>query len=405
MRCGALLVATFVVAAACDLHAVSQVDDERAAAGVAPVVLSDLLSEQATARSAAMCAAGTDAPSVDPIGDFDAETVSAVDDLAGSAPLDLTIADPIQRNIVATRAILDAWVGDPIVVDPRWDEIGVGETTCPDGRLYLSTALTQAPSLQASGRYATPIFSSAQITRTSNLEYGTAVNHAGQTVDLYLDLFTPPSGPTPTRPAVLLFHGGGFVGGTRQDYAQGALDVARLGYVAATVSYRLRPSGSSTLAAAADAIDDGMEAVRWLKANAATYGIDTTRIGALGQSAGGVIALGLALADDQTPGGPLAAHSPTIHGAVSAGGHLTPGLSILNLRAAQPAVQMFNYEIDPTAGDASEAIKTCQAVRRSGNTCDFNQMPGEGHLSWITPGGPLWTAEVGPFLYRHLRLG
>lgn len=175
-----------------------------------------------------------------------------------------------------------------------------------------------------------------------------------------------------------------------------------------SISYRLRPGDccgpNRQLLAAADAIDDGMEAVRWLKANAATYRIDTTRIGAMGSSAGGVIALGLALGDDATPTGPLAAHSPSIAAAVSTGGHLTPGLSILNLRGEQPAVQMFLHEDDPSAGPWTEGSQTCEAVRTSGNTCDLVIVPGTGHTSWISPGSAFWSSNVGPFLWHHLRL-
>jgi acetyl esterase/lipase len=176
--------------------------------------------------------------------------------------------------------------------------------------------------------------------------------------------------------------------------------------VAASISYRLRPGSQPLLPKAADAIDDGMEAVRWLRANAATYGIDTTRIAAMGTSAGGVVALGMALFDDPTPGGPLAAVSPRIDAAVSTGAHLTPGLSTLTLGPEDPAALLVHFELDDTTGNSSEyAFETCAAVRSAGSTCDFEEVPGEGHQSWITPGGPLWTSRTGPFLFEHLRLG
>jgi dienelactone hydrolase len=176
--------------------------------------------------------------------------------------------------------------------------------------------------------------------------------------------------------------------------------------VAASISYRLRPGRQPLLPKAADAIDDGMEAVRWLRANAATYGIDTTRIAAMGTSAGGVVALGMALFDDPTPGGPLAAVSPRIDAAVCTGAHLTPGLSTLTLGPEDPAALLVHFELDDTTGNSSEyAFETCAAVRSAGSTCDFEEVPGEGHQSWITPGGPLWTSRTGPFLFEHLRLG
>ena len=82
------------------------------------------------------------------------------------------------------------------------------------------------------------------------------------------------------------------------------------------------------LLAARNAIDDGMESVRWLRSKAATYGFDDTRIAALGSSAGGAIALGIGATDDPTPTGPVAAWSPKIRAAVSTGAHLTPGLDL-----------------------------------------------------------------------------
>jgi acetyl esterase/lipase len=58
--------------------------------------------------------------------------------------------------------------------------------------------------------------------------------------------------------------------------------LARRGYVAATVSYRLVPSARFPAQ-----IEDCKAAVRWLRANALTYHIDSDRIGAIGPSAGG----------------------------------------------------------------------------------------------------------------------
>jgi acetyl esterase/lipase len=61
--------------------------------------------------------------------------------------------------------------------------------------------------------------------------------------------------------------------------------LAERGYVAATVSYRLAPDHQFPAA-----VHDVKAAVRWLRAHAAEYRIDPTRIGALGTSAGGSLA-------------------------------------------------------------------------------------------------------------------
>ena len=100
---------------------------------------------------------------------------------------------------------------------------------------------------------------------------------------LHLDLFQPKGaqgkGPFP---AVILVHGGAWISGNHAMENPFAMELARRGYVAATVEYRL-----SNEAKYPSAIHDLKAAVRWLRANAARYNIDPGRIGAVGASAGG----------------------------------------------------------------------------------------------------------------------
>jgi len=83
-------------------------------------------------------------------------------------------------------------------------------------------------------------------------------------------------------PAVVCIHGGGWAQGNRASHAKVAQALAARGYVAATISYRL--SGEASFPAA---IHDCKAAVRFLRANAKQYGIDSDHIGAVGLSAGG----------------------------------------------------------------------------------------------------------------------
>jgi arylsulfatase A len=83
-------------------------------------------------------------------------------------------------------------------------------------------------------------------------------------------------------PAVVCIHGGGWQKGQRTNHANVAQELAARGYVAATISYRL--SGEAPFPAA---IHDCKAAVRFLRANAAEFGIDADNIGAIGLSAGG----------------------------------------------------------------------------------------------------------------------
>lgn len=93
-------------------------------------------------------------------------------------------------------------------------------------------------------------------------------------------------------PAVLLVHGGGWRGGSRQGQRGIACRYASAGYVAVTIGYRL--TGEAPFPAC---IDDVVAAARWVRANANELGIDPQRIGALGHSAGGHLVCMLALAE------------------------------------------------------------------------------------------------------------
>ena len=83
-------------------------------------------------------------------------------------------------------------------------------------------------------------------------------------------------------PAIVCIHGGGWAKGNRVNHRKVAQALAARGFVAATISYRL--SGEAPFPAA---IHDCKAAVRFLRANAEEYGIDTENIGAIGLSAGG----------------------------------------------------------------------------------------------------------------------
>ena len=107
---------------------------------------------------------------------------------------------------------------------------------------------------------------------------------------LEMDIVRPRESANALRPAVLLIHGGGFRAGTRESYLPMAVRLAERGYVAATASYRLAPRNQFPAA-----VHDVKAAVRFLRANASKYGIDPERIGAMGGSAGGHLALFLGL--------------------------------------------------------------------------------------------------------------
>ena len=108
-------------------------------------------------------------------------------------------------------------------------------------------------------------------------------NPDGQHLQLNLARPKAPQGPCPT---VLCIHGGGFRAGTREGYDALCLQFAKRGYVAGTVTYRLAPKYPFPAA-----VHDVKAAVRFLRHHAADYGVDPDRIGTMGGSAGGHLAL------------------------------------------------------------------------------------------------------------------
>ena len=118
------------------------------------------------------------------------------------------------------------------------------------------------------------------------IEYAAA---GAKTVNLMMDVVRPRK-QSGRLPAVVCIHGGGFRRGSRDSYLPLCIRLAQRGYVAATVSYRLSPLDQFPAP-----VHDVKAAVRWLRANAARFGIDPERIGATGGSAGGHLALFLGL--------------------------------------------------------------------------------------------------------------
>ena len=119
----------------------------------------------------------------------------------------------------------------------------------------------------------------AEIVFEKNIEYS---NPDGQ--HLQLNMARPKNAKGPL-PCVVCIHGGGFRAGKRDGYDGLIQNLARNGFAAVTVSYRLAPKYQFPAA-----VHDTKAAVRWVRANAAIYGIDPDRIGVTGGSAGGHLA-------------------------------------------------------------------------------------------------------------------
>lgn len=103
--------------------------------------------------------------------------------------------------------------------------------------------------------------------------------------NLLLDVYKPATTSAKRLPAILMIHGGGWRSGDRSHNNTLAGQLAGKGFVAIPVEYRLSPEALYPAA-----VHDVKAAIRWMRANADTYGIDPKRIAVLGFSAGGQLA-------------------------------------------------------------------------------------------------------------------
>jgi acetyl esterase/lipase len=154
----------------------------------------------------------------------------------------------------------------------------------PDAGVDQSTGGSDArPSTSAGGKTG-----AAQTIK--NINYA-GTSSASQTLDLLL-----PANAQLPLPLVVRIHGGGFSSGDKSGEETGTTASAILakGYALAGVNYRL--SGQALFPAGAQ---DVKAAVRWLRAHAAQYGLDTDRFACWGESAGGYMVAMLGVTGDQ----------------------------------------------------------------------------------------------------------
>ncbi len=121
----------------------------------------------------------------------------------------------------------------------------------------------------------------------------------GTTGRLRVRIYRPASAVARLLPAILYFHGGGWVMGSLEGYDLVCrYFCARSGCAVIAVDYRLAPEHKFPAA-----IDDAVAAYRWLASGAVGVGIDPARIVVAGDSAGGNVAAAAArlLRDEPRP--------------------------------------------------------------------------------------------------------
>ncbi len=104
--------------------------------------------------------------------------------------------------------------------------------------------------------------------------------------------------PGQKRPAVVNFHGGGWLRGGPSASNPLLIYLASRGVIGVDAQYRLLPGEENgTGRGPQDCLADARSAMRWVRRNAAQFQIDPARISASGTSAGGLLAASLATID------------------------------------------------------------------------------------------------------------
>ena len=106
--------------------------------------------------------------------------------------------------------------------------------------------------------------------------------------DLKLHVFDPPGVEAgDERTAIVFFFGGGWNGGSPEQFYPHCAYLASRGVVAMSAEYRVKSRNGTT---PAECVKDGKSAIRWIRSHAAELGIDPEKIVAGGGSAGGHVA-------------------------------------------------------------------------------------------------------------------
>ncbi|MDB5235158.1 MAG: hypothetical protein JWR44_2151 [Hymenobacter sp.] len=259
----------------------------------------------------------------------------------------------------------------------------------------LHAASAQIDTTQA--RYYRPIFSN--VTVTPNVPYGSAVKFDGTTQTLLMDIYQPTGDVALRRPVIIFAHQGGFLTGTRADayMVNVCTQFAKLGYVTASIEYRLGfpitgfpPPPADTVGVAKAAIrgmQDLRAAVRFFRKDAATtnsYRVEPGYIAVGGSSAGAFAALEVGYLDkaSEVPTYADIAGLGGIEGQSGNPGYSSAVLAVLNLSGAteNPSIiEPGNAPLCSVHGTADNTVPYLQG--RVGSLLPPKYVYGSGRLN------------------------
>ncbi len=162
------------------------------------------------------------------------------------------------------------------------------------GLVLLLSAKVSAQFCTTDDRFSeVAIFTDSQIESMPNVVYGNALSWDGVPEDLVMDIYYPntTTDPLDSRPFIMLIHGGSFVGGDKSAFEFECNELAKRGYVVATMNYRLGFNPANPLNiinAIYRAQQDTNAAMRYMVDIAPTLNIDPNWLFIGGSSAGSI---------------------------------------------------------------------------------------------------------------------
>lgn len=175
--------------------------------------------------------------------------------------------------------------------------------------ICLSFSTLSAQFNCSGGRFIEEVF--PNFTLTSDITYGSAANVTGANQSLQLDIYEPEGDTAGLRPLLILAHGGSFVFGnkTGPDVVPLCVKYAKLGYVVASIEYRLGyenffPTPATATQTVYRASSDMKAAIRYFRSQVAggtnNFRIHPDYIFSGGVSAGAFTALHAAYLDQES---------------------------------------------------------------------------------------------------------
>jgi acetyl esterase len=211
--------------------------------------------------------------------------------------------------------------------------------------------------------------------------------------ELRLHIVRPPGWQaSDRRPAIVFYHGGGWVQGAPDQFNDHSAYFASRGLVCLQVEYRLAARGGS--GGPVECIQDARTAMRWVRSHARELGIDPRRLAAGGGSAGGHLAAQVGMmstfddpqddpavsprADALLLFNPVLDNGPGGFGAKAIGDRYREFSPAHNVSPDDPPAIVFLGSEDKLIPVATME-KFRDAMRAAGVRCDLHVYPGQGH--------------------------